>query len=254
MKNVKFDLPLLVPPRTADGVWTLGRPWRVDWGEVSFVLPKGFGTDGASIPRALWRVCGTPLDVPRLYAALVHDWLYSGDGPRGTRAEADAAYRDIQIALGVSRVKAYAEWAALRIFGASHWEDADDAEAKPCQAVAVGAWLAALLAALLAGCATKTRSVDLDGMYVSEAGTLAIGSVEVMAAPQGEESASIRYAEDTAWLSPTTKTHAIKIMLTGTNSVMSAKRIVSDICAAFVAAKDTAPAPSATDEAAATDK
>lgn len=87
----------------------------------------------------------------------------------------------------------------------------------------------------LSGCATKTRSVDLDGMYVSEAGTLAIGSVEVMAAPQGEESASIRYAEDTAWLSPSTKTHAIKIMLTGTNSVSSAKRIVSDICAAFTA-------------------
>ena len=87
----------------------------------------------------------------------------------------------------------------------------------------------------LTGCATKTRSVDLDGMYVSEAGTLAIGSVEVMAAPQGEESASIRYAEDTAWLSPSTKTHAIKIMLTGTNSVSSAKRIVADICAAFTA-------------------
>lgn len=251
MKNVKFDLPLLLPPRTADGVWTLGKPWRVDWGEVSFVLPRGFGTDGASIPRALWRVCGTPLDVPRLYAALVHDWLYSGDGPRGTRAEADAAYRDIQIALGVSRVKAYAEWAALRLFGASHWEDATDAESKPSQIVT---GCALLVAALLAGCATKTRSVDLDGMYVSEAGTLAIGSVEVMAAPQGEESASIRYAEDTAWLSPTTKTHAIKIMLTGTNSVMSAKRIVSDICAAFVAAKDAAPATTDAAEPADTDK
>lgn len=93
--------------------------------------------------------------------------------------------------------------------------------------------------ALLAGCATKTRSIDLAGMYVSEAGTLAIGSVEVMAAPQGEESASIRYAEDTAWLSPSTKTHAIKIMLTGTNSVASAKRIVANICSAFIA---TAPA------------
>ena len=87
----------------------------------------------------------------------------------------------------------------------------------------------------LTGCATKTRSVDLDGMYVSEAGTLAIGSVEVMAAPQGEESASIRYAEDTAWLSPTTKTHAITIMLTGTHSVASAKGIVADICSAFTA-------------------
>ena len=98
--------------------------------------------------------------------------------------------------------------------------------------------MAAVAALALTGCATKTRSVDLDGMYVSEAGTLAIGSVEVIAAPKGEESASIRYDEDTAWLSPTTKTHAIKIMLTGTNSVMSAKRIVSDICTAFVSASE----------------
>lgn len=250
MKNVEFDLPKLVPPREAGGAWTLAEDWRVLWRDGSFALPAGFGTDGASIPRALWRVCGTPLDVPRLYAALVHDWLYSGGVPCTTRAEADAAYRDMQVALGVSRAKAWAEWAALRLFGASHWEASDDAAAKPLRVVMV----CALLAALLSGCVTKTRSVDLDGLYVSEAGTLAIGSVEVMAAPQGEESASIRYAEDTAWLSPTTKTHAIKIQLTGTNSVASAKRIVSDICAAFVAAKEMAFVPSATDESAVTDK
>lgn len=87
----------------------------------------------------------------------------------------------------------------------------------------------------VSGCATKTRSVDMDGMYASEAGTLAIGSIEVMAAPVGEESATIKYEEDTAWLSPSTKTHEIKIMLTGTNSVGSAKSIVKDICAAFTA-------------------
>lgn len=87
----------------------------------------------------------------------------------------------------------------------------------------------------ICGCATKTRSVDMDGMYASEAGTLAIGSIEVMAAPVGEETATIKYEEDTAWLSPQTKTHEIKILLTGTNAVGSAKSIVKDICAAFTA-------------------
>lgn len=86
---------------------------------------------------------------------------------------------------------------------------------------------------LLSGCTTKTRSIDLDGMYASEAGTLAIGSIEVMAAPVGEETAAIRYEEDTAWLSPHTKTHEIKILLTGTNSVQSASSIVKHICQAF---------------------
>lgn len=94
------------------------------------------------------------------------------------------------------------------------------------------------LFSLVCGCTTKTRSIDLDGMYVSEAGTLAVGSIEVMAAPVGEETVAIRYAEDTAWLSPSTKTHEIKILLTGTNSITAADGIVSNICSAFVS---TAP-------------
>ena len=88
---------------------------------------------------------------------------------------------------------------------------------------------------LLAGCATKTRSIDLAGMYASESGTLAIGRIEVQSAPEGVESAAIRYTEDTAWLSPTTKMHSIKILLTGTNAVGSAKGIVKSICSAFTA-------------------
>lgn len=97
---------------------------------------------------------------------------------------------------------------------------------------------------ILAGCATKTRSIDLAGMYASESGTLAIGRIEVQSSPEGVESAAIRYTEDTAWLSPTTKTHSIKILLTGTNAVGSARGIVKSICNAFTA---TAAKPSATD-------
>lgn len=86
---------------------------------------------------------------------------------------------------------------------------------------------------LLSGCVTKTRNLELDGLYMSEAGTIAVGSIDVMAAPQGEESAMIRYEEDTSWFGPHIKTHEIKIMLTGTNSVSSAEGIVKDICEAF---------------------
>ena len=102
---------------------------------------------------------------------------------------------------------------------------------------------------LLAGCATKTRSIDLAGMYASESGTLALGKIEVQSAPEGVESAAIRYTEDTAWLSPTTKTHSIKILLTGTNAVGSAKSIVKSICNTFTA--KTAK-PSSTDSPVAT--
>lgn len=93
----------------------------------------------------------------------------------------------------------------------------------------------AAVAGLVCGCATKTRNVEIDGLFTqAEAGILAVGSVDVMAAPVGEESAIIKYEEDVALLSPSTKTHSIKIQLTGTNSTTSVTSLVSSICQAFV--------------------
>lgn len=90
---------------------------------------------------------------------------------------------------------------------------------------------------VLAGCATKTRSVQVDGMFTEAgAGLLALGSVDVMAAPVGEESAFIRYEEDNAWLSPSMKLHKIQIMQTGTNSTEKLDVIVKHICEAFISA------------------
>ena len=80
-------------------------------------------------------------------------------------------------------------------------------------------------------------------MYASEAGTVAIGKIELMSAPDGAESAAIRYKEDTAWLSPGTKTHEVKILLTGINSVEKADGIVKHICEAFKVAASPALEP-----------
>lgn len=89
-----------------------------------YTVPAGFETDGASIPRWLWLVCGHPLQAPRVVAAIVHDFLYGCGDPEATRADADDLYRDMQIALGVSRRRAYVEWIALRLFGWTHWRRA----------------------------------------------------------------------------------------------------------------------------------
>ena len=95
--------------------------------------------------------------------------------------------------------------------------------------------LSACCLVLLSGCATKTRNVEMDGMFVqADSATLAIGSIDVMAAPVGEESAIIKYGEDTAWLSPETKTHSIRIQLTGSNCVDKVDTIVEHICKAFI--------------------
>lgn len=94
------------------------------------------------------------------------------------------------------------------------------------------------------GCATKARSFDAKGMYVSESGQLAVGYVHVDAIPESVDSAVVHYTEDTALLSPSTKTHDIDIILTGTNSVGSAQGIVKSICDAFVKVAPSMPAAS----------
>lgn len=88
------------------------------------VVPAGATTDGASIPRMLWRVCGHPLQAPRVYAALLHDWLYGGGSPgtaRPTRAEADECYYALLRHFGIAGWRAKIEYWALRIFGGGHW-------------------------------------------------------------------------------------------------------------------------------------
>ncbi len=94
-----------------------------------FVVPAGTSTDGASIPRILWRVCGHPLQAPRVYAAMLHDWLYTGeesglDGAQPsdvTRQEADECYYALLRHFGVPAWRAKVEYWALRMFGGSHY-------------------------------------------------------------------------------------------------------------------------------------
>ncbi len=94
-----------------------------------------------------------------------------------------------------------------------------------------------LLAAFaVCGCG---KSVDVEGrgMYANaNSGVVGIGEFEVVAYPEGVEGARIKYEEDTAWLSPSTKTHAFKIDIVGTNSCRQVSGIVESICEAFVAA------------------
>lgn len=91
----------------------------------------------------------------------------------------------------------------------------------------------------LTGCGTsKARHLDIGGGYASKSGTIAIGSIEVQSAPEGTESAMIRYEDEVAMFSEK-KEHSINVLLTGTNSTASAIGIVKCICKAFIA---TAPA------------
>ena len=98
--------------------------WRVEGmlpdGRVFYVKVKaGFVFDGASIPRALWRVCGHPLEAPRIAAALAHDWIYTAKAC--ARADADAIYREICRLVGISAICRNVEYGTLWAFGWIAW-------------------------------------------------------------------------------------------------------------------------------------
>ena len=211
---------------------------------LSITLQPGLYTDGASIPPIFQGIVGSPWAMPRLLAAIVHDALYGAHW--AFRWLCDRIYLLIRLQNHPADKRlCYLEYVAIRLGGREAWrEKTANTLAYTRERLSVrlclvpGQSTVARLAILLglclfAGCASKTRNLDMAGMYASDAGTLAIGKVEVMAAPQNVESAHIRYKEDTAWLSPATKTHEVKILITGTNAVDKVDGIVKNICEAF---------------------
>ena len=105
--------------------------WHVEGllqdGRVLYLdIKAGFTFDGASIPRALWRVCGHPLEAPRIAAALAHDWLYASKAM--TRADADMIYRTICEWVGIGAFSRNVEYGALRLCGWKAWKEHMEAD------------------------------------------------------------------------------------------------------------------------------
>ena len=95
----------------------------------TFVAPKNMIFDGASIPRLFWSLVGNPYSGPQRYAAVIHDAAYKrcmacddAKTPKDTtRSEADKFFRQMLIARGATRLRAWLMWAAVRIFGRKAW-------------------------------------------------------------------------------------------------------------------------------------
>ena len=90
-----------------------------DW-----VIPVGFRSDGASVPRFLWRLLSPAIDPQTLWASIIHDYCYGK--AITTREKADAAYRDQLIEDGYPVWKARLTYCGLRLFGGSHWGGANE--------------------------------------------------------------------------------------------------------------------------------
>ena len=87
-------------------------------GKVIYV-PRGFITDGASIPKAFWSTIGSPFTGKYKRAAMVHDWLYHTVST--TRIYADQIFLEIMKERGVSLWKRLSMYRAVRTFAWIPW-------------------------------------------------------------------------------------------------------------------------------------
>ena len=88
------------------------------WNVVVHVMP-GFRTDGASIPRLLWPIFGSPYDPDIIAEAIGHDALYRGRIV--PRRDADAAFLALMEACGVAERKRRWLLRGVRWFGWITW-------------------------------------------------------------------------------------------------------------------------------------
>ena len=95
-------------------------------GEESIIIPIGFETDFASIPRGLWNIF--PPAGPYGKAAVIHDWMYQYRTvltPTGTRlcdrGEADRALREGMEVLGCGWTTRHVIYTGVRLGGWRPW-------------------------------------------------------------------------------------------------------------------------------------
>lgn len=85
------------------------------------MIPKGFITDFASIPRVLWSAVGGPAEGKYRKAAVVHDFLYRTPG-LATRPQADAVLLEAMKFLGCSWWQRTVIYSGVRVGGGSSYK------------------------------------------------------------------------------------------------------------------------------------
>jgi hypothetical protein len=115
----KFLTPLVAEK---DGkVWTVMQPliYMSDVASKVFVVPDGFVTDFASVPRLPLAFLLTGDSAHE--AAVIHDRLYST--AEVTREVADAVFKEAAVASGEPSWKASLMYAGIRLGGWMAWND-----------------------------------------------------------------------------------------------------------------------------------
>lgn len=109
-----FDDEELTVRRRDDTTWTVVEPLVYRGRDDTFVVPGGFPTDFASVPRVVvWLV---PRFGRYTLPAILHDWLVSEGLRRGlvSPRDADGIFRRSMRELGVPVVRRWLMWTGVR--------------------------------------------------------------------------------------------------------------------------------------------
>lgn len=95
--------------------------WDVTGITIRVTVPKGFTSDGASIPAILWPIIGPPMGSSHLIPAVVHDYLCVSSKTYPQRIVTDAIFFWLLKEYNVPYWKRCAMYLAVRWFGRFIW-------------------------------------------------------------------------------------------------------------------------------------
>ena len=118
--------------RLGNRLWVLTQPFIFSVDDEVFVVPRGFVTDGASVPRVMYPIC-SPVSGPFGQGAIAHDFYYSIDGPDIGRFRADQVLYSMGRLRGAWISEAQLVKSGVNLFGwMSYKTGRDKMTAKSC--------------------------------------------------------------------------------------------------------------------------
>jgi hypothetical protein len=117
----KFTGRLILSPNEDETLWTVEEAFSFDSAvlNTTIMVPKGFVTDGASVPRAFWNII--PPFGKYGQAAILHDYLYRWQA--FTREQSDDVLLEGMLASGCSQFQYLTIYMAVHTFGGAAWEE-----------------------------------------------------------------------------------------------------------------------------------
>ena len=107
-----------------DNLFILSKDKSVESLGYSVTVKNGFDFDGASIPKWLWSIYGSPLNGNYVVASLIHDGLYASQ--KVSKSVSDRIFLDIMKQSNVGCIKRTSMYLAVTMFGGKDWKEASE--------------------------------------------------------------------------------------------------------------------------------